>query len=82
MTTAQLNRDIKRLGKSYDKFINDNTLSDDKTVKDEVTRLYYADREFQYMSKKSVLILLRVNLSVRAIPLHMFGLNVELKNLI
>lgn len=79
MTAAELNRDIKRLANTVEKL---HTLNDhdtyfkevETTVKPEFKRLYLADSQFEYMNKKSILIMLRLNLQFRIIPLHSFGL--------
>ena len=75
MTKQELNRDIKRLLKmeATDK---DGNLS--KEFKAEYTRLFYADNEFEWTSAKSIKIMLRLNVKHRIIPLHRFGLMIEL----
>lgn len=75
MTPQELNRDIKRLRKYVKEQI---PFSDDEYVKKELSRLYYADDKFQYMNKESVITLLRLNVRFRAIPLHMFGIMVDI----
>jgi len=89
MTTAELNRDVKRLAKKsiqyskdYGKFDNAYNTRVEIEIKKELDRLYYCDKDFKYMSKKSVLILFRLNLSYRSITLHNFGTYIELKDLI
>ena len=85
MTKNELNRDIKRLKseiyrmsfeslETYLKYI-------ETDAKKEFTRLYYADQQFEYINRTSVLIMLRLNLSHRFIPLHLFGNGIELNNL-
>ena len=82
MTKAQLNRDIKRLKneiyrmsfedlKQYQRYLLIEACN-------EFTRLYNADRKFEYMNKDSVLTMLKLNLSHRFMPLHNFGINIEL----
>jgi len=73
MTATELNRGIKKLGKQFgtDK---SNTPEYEKEYK----RLYYADDDFQYMNKDSVLTMLRINLRHRFIALHSFGINISL----
>ncbi len=86
MTPKELNRDIKRLGSEiyrmsfedqneYFKYL-------DTTARKEFTRLAHADSECDYMNLTSIKIMLRLNLSHRFIPLHTFGLNINLKELI
>ena len=79
MTNQELNRDVKRLLKLA--VSNKETYTADERIKTEISRLYHADREFISMSKTSALILLRLNLRYRAIPLHNFGLHIELETL-
>ena len=79
MTAAELNRDIKRLGNTVEKLhqLNNQDIyfkEIETMVKPEFMRLYLADSQFEYMNKKSILIMLRLNLSFRFIPLHSFGL--------
>ena len=79
MTAAELNRDIKRLGNTVEKLhqLNNQDIyfkEIETMVKPEFMRLYLADSQFEYMNKKSILIMLRLNLSLRIIPLHSFGL--------
>lgn len=84
MDSTQLNRDIQSLKhkvksfktkggnlEPYFKFIED-------VVKPEYIRLYRADDTFKSLTQKSVLIMIRLNLSHRFIPFHQFGLNIEL----
>lgn len=79
MTAAELNRDIKRLANTVEKLhqLNDQDTyfkEVETTVKPEFKRLYLADSQFEYMNKKSILIMLRLNLQFRIIPLYSFGL--------
>ena len=83
MKTSELNRDIKRLSKDWTKA---KELSNDEyfelvenILKPELRSLYYADRKFKYLNKKSILIMLSLNLSHRVIPFHRFGMNIEIK---
>jgi len=81
MTPAELNRDIKRLLTKANKVpIDDDSKYVDYVdeVKSELLRLYHADDRFQYMNSKSIKIMLRLNLRFRVIPLHIFGLHIEL----
>lgn len=84
MTTQELNRDVKRLYKAFLDKRSDNTSSwtnkdwndlerKDNELKEEFKRLYYADRNFDYMSKQSLLIMLAINNSLRVITFHIFG---------
>lgn len=76
MTTAELNRDIKRLAKQ---------LGTDKEhteeFKKEFLRLYGADNDFKYSNKDSVLTLLRINLRHRFIALHQFGIHITINGI-
>lgn len=83
MTTAELNRDIKKLLKLY-AIINSNDF-DSKEYKDaygkltnEFKRLYFADTKFEYMNVQSIRIMLRLNLRFRFYQLHTFGLMIEI----
>mgnify|MGYP000612029665 CR=1 FL=1 len=78
MTTQQLNRDIKRLAATVKKHKqNGETLQKEEEIRKELNRLYYADTTLEAASKNSLMILIRLNLRFRAIPLHIFGLDIE-----
>lgn len=82
MTKQELNRDVKRLGKAFLELHLSDPDNEDKIfeLRQELRRLYYADREFEYFNLKSIKILLRYNLKYRVIPLQNFGLSInELK---
>lgn len=86
MTAKELNRDIKRLYKKvqtlkdneYEHLTEDYLNIVDNEIKPEYRRLYFADREFKYMNKQSVLIMLSLNNAFRFIELHQFGLYIQL----
>lgn len=80
MTKQELNRDIKRLYNNIEKAKNTPSFFEyiDNNAKKEYTRLLNASDDFSALSKKSVLILYRLNLSYRFIPLHTFGLNAKI----
>jgi acid phosphatase class B len=91
MTKQELNRDIKRLAKNYkehNSLDTSNWTDDDwnrhyaneKEIKKEFKRLYYADDSFVSISKDNVLRLIRINVALRVVALHLFGINIELKN--
>ncbi len=71
MTKSELNRDIKRLAKQFG-----TDYAQTEAFEKEFKRLYYADSDFQYNNKDSVLTMLRINLRHRFIALHQFGLNI------
>lgn len=75
MTPRELNRDIKRLVKLYNSGLNHNQLRD---FEKEYKRLYYADSDFKYCNKESILIMFSINQRHRFIALHSFGLNIEI----
>ena len=89
MNNKELNRDVKRLAKRHEKRPQGNTqfwtqsdwdysIKYEETTKEELRRLYFADTTLKAHNKTSVLILLLINLSIRAIPLHLFGCDAEL----
>lgn len=91
MTTQELNRDIKMLARKHEKAMTNSragVIGDDEyyiitdQVKKEADRLYMADTEFKYMNRNSILILLRLNVIHRFAPIHTFGININLSNLI
>jgi hypothetical protein len=91
MTKQELNRDYKRLYKRYDQWeqgIGSLSNSSDQKVRDayreeytkmsvELNRLYRADKEFDYSNKNSILIAIKLNNSMRVVPLHRFGIFIE-----
>ncbi len=80
MTTQELNRDIKRL-KNLVVNCPPNQEVDETYMKKEIRRLFYADDTFEYMNRSSILTLIRLNGRFRAIPLHVFGLRINLDKL-
>jgi hypothetical protein len=86
MTNAELNRDIRRLwvkskqhrniAKSEYENYEKNTLPE---LQSELKRLYYADTSFSFLNRTSVLIMVKLNLRYRVIPLHHFGSEINLK---
>jgi hypothetical protein len=81
MTTKELNRDCKRLitlfKKGHKYVYNEDSSIKEEFIK-ELKRVYYADSNFEYLSPKNALGLMRINLSLRVIPLHQFGIGYEL----
>lgn len=79
MTKQELNRDVKRLVKKY-KAANVKDFDDNEhqAILKEFRRIYYADDNFEYLTKANVLAMMRMQLSLRAIPMHHFGLNIKL----
>lgn len=91
MTNAELNRDVARLGRKVKN--RKRTLdaqatpitneqwkvldAEEEEIRKEIRRLYRADDTFEVLSRKSILTLLRLNLTYRAIPLHNFGLMIK-----
>ena len=81
MTRKELNRDIKRLWKSYNdskELTNDGYFFEiENSIKPEFSRLYYADDNFEYMNIQSAKIMIRLHLTLRVVPLHLFGINIK-----
>lgn len=85
MTTTELNRDVKRLLKTFQK-IDNNNLEDyfkvvDEQIKPEFLRLYRADDTLESFNKTSLLIMIRLNNKFRFVPLHQFGIYINLEKL-
>lgn len=87
MTIKELNQDIKRLNKYIKgiakaaEMMKDNTayFADiEKVAKPEFIRLHHAADDFKSLSKDSILILVRLNLSHRFIAFHQFGNKIEI----
>lgn len=85
MTTSELNRDVKRLLKTFQKL--DSTNSDayfkaiDEQIKSEFLRLYHADKSLNALTKNNLLIMLRLNNKFQIVPLHQFGIYINLEKL-
>ena len=79
MTKQELNRDVKRLRIYYLNNKN-NTICklNYEYLTSEFKRLYYADKNFEYLNKKNVLFMFRFNLMHRIIPLHLFGIQIDI----
>ena len=85
MTSKELNRDIKRLWKQYkshlSNFREDNIDQFYKHIEDvikpEFKRLYYADTSMKPLNADSLRYLIRLNLLLRVIPFHQFGLSIS-----
>lgn len=75
MNKQEFNRDVKRLRKRYH---GDESKDYGSDFQKEFSRLYNADSNFQYANKDSILTLLRINHRFRYVPLHVFGLNVDI----
>ena len=76
MTSAELNRDIKRFFKIYSIHLE----TDDSNTffawverygRKEFKRLYDGDKELKYMNKGSILKLMKINRHLQIVPLHM-----------
>ena len=89
MTNQELNRDIKRLVKRYKELINktstgkvkffgDTYYTEEELVIKEWRRLFYADQDFQVMTKQNILYMLKLNLRLNCIPHHRFGTKIKL----
>ena len=89
MTKAELNRDIKRLKKAFDKRKLGDTNNwvpkdwvdyeeEQEKLRQEFLRLYRADPNFEYYNLLSLKIMLLINNSLRAVPFHNFG-SIEIK---
>lgn len=80
MTAKELNRDIKWLRKKAIKWAKNSSYSPETetALKMEYRRIYYADPTFEYLNRKSIITMIRLNLSLRVITFHHFGINIDL----
>lgn len=86
MTNQELNRDIKRLSADYKALgIKYNNSPDpayydtvEKKIKPEFKRLYGADDSMSAMNVQSIRIMIRLNILLRIVPFHSFGININL----
>lgn len=82
MTKQELNRDIKRLFNKYaakrgGEATNEYFKWVDDEIKPELKRLYYADTSLKSLTADNLRRLLRLNLSLRVIEFHNFGLHID-----
>jgi|GEM_PF-1872415 len=91
MTPQDLNKAIKKLNKLVASISaeSDKTGNSDnyyKRIEEEVNpefiRLFHADREFKYMDRTSILIMLRLNIKLRIVAFHTFGLMIDETNIV
>jgi hypothetical protein len=78
MTNQEYNRDVKRLRKEVAKHTSTLTPEKENELKKEFMRLYYVDTKFEIANKETILTLFRINLRFRFIPLHLFGIKIDL----
>ncbi len=78
---------VRILVRNYDTLANAKNITQDDWVnygikvaqiKLSFKTIFYDDNNFEKMSKKSVLSMLRINLSLRIIPFHQFGVNISI----
>ena len=80
MTKQELNRDIRKLYKRFlDYRLKNFCDTEHEALRKELQRLYYANTSLEYLTKKSLLIMIRLNVALRVIPLHQFGSQIKLK---
>ena len=85
MGAWELNRDIERLKATYlnllEVYEHDNIIDTEitDTIKPEFLRLYRADEKFEQVYKDNALFMYRLNLRHLFIPLHTFGIHIEIK---
>lgn len=94
MTKQELNRDWKRLAKrALDKPRGEDTsdwteedwlrnAAEEREIRNEIERLYNADRSFEYANKNSVLIFLALNQRFRAVTLHAMATGIDIKTVL
>ena len=78
MTKKELNLRIARLYRVYKKA---ETIEDRDSLSKELVRLYKVDRTFEYVNHKNLLRMLVMNLSLRAVSIHQFGIQISEKEL-
>jgi hypothetical protein len=82
MTSKELNRDVKKLFKKIYSIDSDSVIEHEKELKEEFTRLYYADTTLQSLSRENLLRMMRMNLRLRAVTLHYFGIGINERDLL
>lgn len=82
MTKQELNREVKKLFREYYKLRakNENTpehWTETERMTKRLNDLYRADTSLNSLSRENVLRMLSLNVSLRAVPFHQFGLMIE-----
>ena len=88
MTKNELNRDVRRLARRWNAYLDLPRLPEEakrtpeqvaedarrweerEAIGEEMERLHNVDSSAEYLNKKSILIILSMNLCLRVIPLH------------
>jgi len=83
----QLNDDIKSFYDDCEYHVNNDEPDDfidwlESSAKNRFLKLYLKDDLFLYISRESILILLKLNLKYRFLSLHNFGNRIDLKRII
>jgi len=79
MDAKTINKDIANLVATIKNMDESEKFAfESQEIKEEFFRIYRADKKFELMNKKSVLLMMRMNLRFRFEPLHMFGIYYDL----
>lgn len=81
MTNQERNRAILKLSKDYlnwadSKEWTEASEAEKQRLKAELSRLYHAG-DLETLSRRSILIMIRINVSLRAIQFHLFGIGIN-----
>lgn len=80
MSPQELNRDIKRLWKRFEKvYGKEGNEGERRLIQDEWKRLWYADQDANNMKVEQLKAMIRINNCMRYKPLHTIGLLFEPK---
>ena len=79
MTNQELNRDIKRLAKTFKELYGNNrTDEQSEAMRKEFLRLYRADDAAEVLNIYSLKTMMRINQAMRYTPLHNIYINIEI----
>lgn len=82
MTPRELNNAVKILNSELYRMsfgdLDEYIKYRDNEAKKEFIRLYHADETMESLTKRSILIMFRLNLKHRFIAFHLFGINIKL----
>lgn len=78
MNNREVNNKLKEIKTLYIEYIKDFDEEKGKIVKSKLDTLYYEFyKNLEVLTTKQLLTLLRLNLTLRVIPLHIFGIHFE-----
>lgn len=72
-----MNAKMITLAKKYEKLLETPGYPDLDVIKSEMERIYYGSNELLLLNKKAILLFIIINRSLKIIPFHLLGANLE-----